>query len=880
MWKIIYKILITAVLLMLGISGLTADSRDLSKLEYYNKVLVPKYNLNPLDPQVVNALYKPSGAESIRRTRLDVGNVATVISNKATLGYDRWKPCWQFPRGGSVTYRWTMGPLVAAVIDGKKRVADGTVGAVRSGCDEFMPLPGYHSGLNDEAGNIGIACSDITQSWPAAWPSDPIDQKFKIGEKGFKGAVDGELRATREMYFPVSDSDNVEGAMGVRVDIWGLQWNDFLNEDFIVFKMVVTNNSDKEWNDVYIGIHDDPDCPEQGSNEWMDDFAAFIPVGDPNFDTLLWNFSYLWDGDDQVGGLFSSGVGWVGLKVLETPIDPQSGQEKGLTTLQVFPYELAPKNEDDAYDQMAAGILPATNVQPHPEDWTQTPNTYGPDITYVVATGPFNLKPGESINFAFASVHGTNKADLFNNAQLCQMLYNNNYQSAESPPVPDVKAFVDQGKVVLYWDDRAERGIYYKKDANGTITGIDHEYDALTGTNAFEGYKVYRSDDGGVTWGDLIRDMDGVPRGYIPLAVYDLKNGIKGESSMRKFFNLGTDAGLKHYYVDQNVGNGYEYLYAVVAYDHEDGVIAPLENAIPADPYVPGDNLVAIRPHGKPSGIVKGSADTVALHTAGNCDLAEQQILMMDPDRTTGQTYEIGFATDDETGDMLFNVKIAGSDTYAKTDAGFEVKNWPFYDQDSDNAPIFDGIKPIIANVEPDFKSYTWSGSSTAQIYFDGIYDVYVPDVYELTWDTTAVANVGPFGSPGVPFTIFNKTRNTPCLHHLFDSNENGQFDALEDVLIIENDETFGNIFLMYFPSGTVMPSQGEICTIVTNKIITADDKYQFTTVKKNLSTITESNLKDITVVPNPYVVTSRYESGMYGSEKVIQFHYLPPKCT
>jgi hypothetical protein len=203
----------------------------------------------------------------------------------------------------------------------------------------------------------------------------------------------------------------------------------------------------------------------------------------------------------------------------------------------VFEYSAAPQTEQAEYDQLASGIMPVSNVDPHPEDWTQTPNTYGPDITYVFASGPFTLNPGEQLNFTMASVHGVNKKDLFNNAMLCQVLYNNNYASAEAPPEPNLRAHVGDHSVTLYWDaDPSETGVY----PDG------HVGDKLTGNNAFEGYKIFKSLDRGLTWGEEMIDVTGAPRGYIPLAQYDIINGISGESETRPFFYLGDDTGLKH----------------------------------------------------------------------------------------------------------------------------------------------------------------------------------------------------------------------------------------------------------------------------------------------------------------------------------------------
>jgi hypothetical protein len=375
-------------LTLIGIfSGVIAQVKEdpnwMTKEKYYNTVIAPQRGLKPLSKEL--------GPGDRKRSVLDVGNVWARISNAATLGYDRWGLCWEFPARSGITYRWTMAPLVGAKKknpDGSytKFFASGTRGAARFSEEEYQPLPGFDAGYVDEKNNIGIAFSDKPQSWPKKWPSlsdlPAHARKIsynqpKVGSTGFPGVLDGEVVAKREAYFVVTDNDpdagNKPKPMDVRLDIWGLQWDDFLNQDFIIFRFIVTNIGTDTLYDVYVGIHDDPDCPEQGSYEWTDDFAAFIPVGtdvegySPSEDSLLWNFTYLWDGDDKVEGLIASNVGWVGLKFLETPINPETGKPMGITTFQVFPYSEAPQTETAEYDQLAAGIMPPHNVNPHPK---------------------------------------------------------------------------------------------------------------------------------------------------------------------------------------------------------------------------------------------------------------------------------------------------------------------------------------------------------------------------------------------------------------------------------------------------------------------------------------------------------------------------------
>jgi len=154
-------------------------------------------------------------------------------------------------------------------------------------------------------------------------------------------------------------------------------------------------------------------------------------------------------------------------------------------------------------------------------------------------------------------------------------------EGIQPPTPPNVYARVEHQKVVLAWDAVSESSI-----------------DPMTGYSDFEGYKVYRSKDGGKTWGtviyDTFYDMDPtVPRdtvGWVPIAQYDLDEeqdimhciyendyscdedlsrgiNIEGLDPLRTEISLGTNNGLTYTFVDTNVIDGIEYTYAVTAYD-------------------------------------------------------------------------------------------------------------------------------------------------------------------------------------------------------------------------------------------------------------------------------------------------------------------------
>ena len=82
------------------------------------------------------------------------------------------------------------------------------------------------------------------------------------------------------------------------------------------------------------------------------------------------------------------------------------------------------------------------------------------------------------------------------------------------PDIPQILGVAYDGKIVLTWNKLAEESI-----------------DPKTGYSDFEGYRLYKSTDGGQTWGDLDTDIipvdtdgDGVGEivGWRPIARYDL----------------------------------------------------------------------------------------------------------------------------------------------------------------------------------------------------------------------------------------------------------------------------------------------------------------------------------------------------------------------
>ena len=156
---------------------------------------------------------------------------------------------------------------------------------------------------------------------------------------------------------------------------------------------------------------------------------------------------------------------------------------------------------------------------------------------------------------------------------------------AAPPAIPEIQAFPEHEKITLYWDKSAENSI-----------------DPETGYTDFEGYRLYRSSDGGETWGklwDKIYDYSGNLVNWKPFAqfdltekqdtsrcvysnAYDYDNGklceiadtsyarkidISGYDPLALWINLGDNTGIYRSYEDTDVIDGVEYTYAITAFD-------------------------------------------------------------------------------------------------------------------------------------------------------------------------------------------------------------------------------------------------------------------------------------------------------------------------
>ncbi len=481
---------------------------------------------------------------------------------------------------------------------------------------QFEPLPGYANPAQSS-----LAVSDDSSTWPSDWPAWP--GTYQVGA----------ATADQAAYFVMDDRHNLEfssdrvppyypfpgdttiGGLGLRVEVRAYQWSNILANDAIFFFYAITNTTANDYEKVVFGMFGDPHIggPADANDDWarFDRQIDMVYAFDGN-NTSQWGGPTGWlgymflespgnatdlidnDGDGMVDESMDDGLDndgdWnpasddVGIDGIGpgTPLiypGPDEGEGDGLPTAG-DPYNpLAPGEPNfegtdlDEADMIGLTSFNAINrgavaINNDADIWQRlrplgvvdsaqafSDINQNSDTVFLFGSGYFPLQAGETRRFSIAILLGENEQDLLGTARIVQNIYNSGYRFTRAPDLPALSAAPGDGRVTLYWDDWAE-------DSWDPAFGYD-----------FEGYSIYRATDPGFEEIHTITDNAGNAALWKPLARFDLVDGIKGPApaGIRGLhFDLGSDSGLRHEYVDSTVTNGVRYFYAVVPYDFGD----------------------------------------------------------------------------------------------------------------------------------------------------------------------------------------------------------------------------------------------------------------------------------------------------------------------
>ncbi len=160
------------------------------------------------------------------------------------------------------------------------------------------------------------------------------------------------------------------------------------------------------------------------------------------------------------------------------------------------------------------------------------------------------------------------------------------------------------------------------------------------------------------------------------------------------------------------------------------------------------------------------------------------------------------------------------------------------------------------------------------------------PFDYEIRFGGTTTSIVTALE---LPFTIVNLTRASEQIEVFTpDLNNNGVWDLNEQVIFVEmlNGTSQTATWQVKFVDEGGFPADGDVFYVRTNKPFTDDDSFTFATASAAVDAgAVREQLRDIYVVPNPYVATNELEprnpiSRSERGDRRLYFANLPRECT
>ncbi|RMD91382.1 MAG: hypothetical protein D6813_07765 [Calditrichaeota bacterium] len=753
---------------------------------------------------------------------------------------------------------------------------------------------------------VAAAHSDVptgpTRSWPLRVdPRDGVAKPWWPGilPEGFDelSRFDTEAPwavADREIYMVFNDKYNInKPSLGVEIEEQIYNYGRSFAKDFSFVYMRIHNTSDKPIRGAYFGYYFQLKDDIGGFN---DDYLVAMNSGwnpDPTKPDLF----YVYDPQrDRIPAGHEPAV--AAIAVLETP------KNMGITDFHFFEppgpltdegmWAVISSNPDDPDlpgdpSQYFHDTGPDHRIDN--TDWIPKNKPQGSYWAFIAMTGPFDLEPGEVVTASWGPVAGSDEADLLEHVKVMHDMARNGFRGPSPPPQPKLSAVAGDRRVILYWDDRAER----------------HPL--------FEGYKIYRRESSSIAvapWGEDIMDAEGNVVGVRPLAQFDKANGIKGPDPLNPYFWLGNDTGLRHTFVDTTVFNGVSYQYAITAYSRSDPTkdLPPLENAL-------GGGIVGAMPQPPPNGTVLGHAPEGALKITPD-DSFWVEVEVLDPQRITGHTYQVTFSDWTNVGvDSLYK---QGFNLYDVTEGRWLGRNLPLTDASGDNVPVIDGFRlKFVGRVPTGAVEKVWNRESQVA---DGSRWPY----WDLTLRSAArgldfvfvIDEANPVSMPAfrgfgkatyqVPLRVFvNNTGEelSPYLEvgdwatRFPDNPDYGQppgawslepggpnwnpiIDRLGNTsrsdFIVGKDASGRQLFLLQTiqPPDSRAPRDGDRWFVGEMKPFPRDAVYVFETTRSYVDP-QQIDLSRVRAVPNPYYVKARWDTE--ANFRTIRFMNLPEVC-
>jgi len=596
-------------------------------------------------------------------------------------------------------------------------------------------------------------------------------------------------------------------------------------------------------------------------------------------------------------------------------LDKDESDQLGLTGFKIFAthtYEL----QNDEQNWQALSGLPA----PHGQRLigVNLANFFSSYLFHMWGRNTYSgvmgsqQETGETQRFSMALIFGIDQSDVFRRKKTVQQIYNANYRFAKPPDKPTIKVIPGDRRVTLYWDDRAE-----------------FTFDAFFQKYNFEGYKIYRSTEFAFLEDKIITDAFGKPTFRKPIAQFDLVDGVKGLFPINvngAMYNLGTDSGLKHSFIDSTVQNGQTYYYAVVAYDQglvtqtiegKTEGIPPAETPSIIKKDINGNiktdiNTAVVTPRAPAAGFI---APEIKNFFASGPGTGNVSVTVLDPDSIKNlHTYRLEF--EDSTKYHNNPFPYYSLIDYTEGDTLIYLRQ---IKSNNEQTKVIEGLSLDIlspTDVIIDRDKTEWkSGNSNyiVQVGFDSRFApayngkrIDYPADFEVQFTEPGQGDISfPAGNFSVPIqsNIIVKNTTDDIAHSQFifrDENNNELFDDGDAIFIVVGDsagkpaEKWSNTRIswsMTLVKDTTLaekdqlpPQAGDVYKIATKKPFRTGEYFEFISSGEGFNRVkAKSDMDKIAVVPNPYVGAASWEplSNTVGrGQRRIYFIHLPNQAT
>jgi hypothetical protein len=535
-----------------------------------------------------------------------------------------------------------------------------------------------------------------------------------------------------------------------------------------------------------------------------------------------------------------------------------------------------------------------------------------------ISSGYFPIEPGQrqrmAISVAMAGGGLTVQNDLasaIKKQQQARTAFESDYQFAQAPIQPTLTAVPGDRKVTLYWDDLSEES-------------EDRFIKRLGGNSKdFEGYRIYRATDSAFLDALTITDGTGIPTLLRPIAQFDLDDGISGFHPIDingVKYDLGTDSGLRHSFVDTSLAvvNGQRYFYAVTAYDFgfESGNISPTETAIKLNISPDGEieslgtNVAVVRPRAPVAGYLPAGVTAVE-HAEGTSngivgfEIVDPRII------EEGHTYEITFE-DTLIQGRIFSNAVTKNFTVEDLDDGIELFKSTLINE-GDEVPLIDGIRLHLVNearVSFNDALSRWSSNDIFSFQFSRVQFLSIigeekPNDYRVVFGEPGLGSAKDttisflrLPAKEVNFQVVNAISGQPVIFAFAEvDGTDGRFTINPDdanrtdtIYLLERNDANRLVYTWQITLNTIPrtgrnPQAGDTMHVFLRKPFLRQDIYRFTVHGEGAdSESARSALNNIRVVPNPYVAAASWEprntftSGRGARE--LHFVNLPQNCT